>query len=167
MKNLAHPKLVAPRGDNRPGHTTPTGRHRIRSVQQASISTAVLAALFAVSALGAASNSVQRLPLNPNVVVSIPVATNRLTTVRFPGAISGLEATLVSTEPHPDSRFLLSFEPGQDFFSLRATGHGVNATLNVIWNHQTYVLELVESVARETPPPRGHRSDDVLDHVPH
>lgn len=104
-----------------------------------------LAAGLAATACADPATGVQRLVLDPNTVVSVPVATDRLTTVRFPGPIAGLEAAFIATQPHPDARFLLSFQPGQAFFSLQAVKPDVNATLNVVWNQQTYVLELTES----------------------
>lgn len=104
-----------------------------------------LISLLTLSALADNTNRVQRLALDPDSVVSVPVATDRLTTVRFPNPISGLEAAFVATEPHPDARFLLSFQPGNAFFSLRAAAPEVSATLNVVSDGQTYVLELVAS----------------------
>ncbi|MCZ7636799.1 MAG: hypothetical protein M5U12_12620 [Verrucomicrobia bacterium] len=60
----------------------------------------------------------------------------------LPGPIASLEAAFIATEPHPDARFLLSFQPGHEFFSLRALKPQTAATLNVVWNRRTYVLEL-------------------------
>jgi hypothetical protein len=92
-------------------------------------------------------------------VIRLPIARDRLTTVRFPGPISHLESALVATEPHPEALFLLSFHPGEAFFSLRALASGAATSLNVVWKKQTFVLELVEStspwlsVVFEDPPP--------------
>jgi hypothetical protein len=105
----------------------------------------VVCLLLAFAARAGVTNRVQRLALDPNQVVTVPVALDRLTTVRFPSPIAGLEAVFIATDPHPEARFLLSFQPGQEFFSLQATRLKVSASLNVIWQHQTYVLELVES----------------------
>ncbi|MCP5523229.1 MAG: hypothetical protein H7A46_16970 [Verrucomicrobiales bacterium] len=105
----------------------------------------VVCLLLALAARADATNRIQRLALDPNTVVTVPVALDRLTTVRFPSPIAGLEAVFIATEPHPEARFLVSFQPGQEFFSLQATRLKVSASLNVIWQHQTYVLELVES----------------------
>jgi hypothetical protein len=70
---------------------------------------------------------------------------DRLTTVRFPGPVSDIEAAFVATEPHPDARFLLSFRTGNEFFALRALARQATASLHVTWNRQTYVLDLYES----------------------
>jgi len=63
----------------------------------------------------------------------------------FPGPVSSLEAAFIATQPHPEARFLLSFQPGHEYFSLRALQRRASTTLNVVWNRQTFVLELVES----------------------
>ncbi|HRZ38515.1 MAG TPA: hypothetical protein P5534_19390 [Candidatus Paceibacterota bacterium] len=83
--------------------------------------------------------------MNPEVVVRIPVANDRVTTIRFPSPISSLEAAFIATELHPDARFLLSFKSGNEFFSVRALVPKATATMNVVWNRQTYVLDLFES----------------------
>ena len=105
----------------------------------------VLIAFLGASGLAQPTNPIQRLMLNPNAVTRIPVATDRLTTIRFPGPVSDLEASRIGIEPHPEALFLLSFQPGHAFFSLRALVARTNATLNVTWKGQTYVLEFVES----------------------
>ena len=105
------------------------------------------------------SPPIQKRMLDPMQVIRLPIARDRLTTVRFPGPISHLESALVSTEPHPEALFLLSFHPGEAFFSLRALASGAATSLNVVWKKQTFVLELVEStspwlsVVFEDPPP--------------
>ena len=91
------------------------------------------------------TNAIQRLLLDPLKVTRIPIATDRLTTLRFPSPPTDLASALVATEPHPTALFLLSFLPGESFFSLRALSPGVSTTLNVVWKSQTFVLELVES----------------------
>lgn len=91
------------------------------------------------------TNAIQRILLDPLKVTRIPIATDRLTTLRFPSPPTDLVSALVATEPHPAALFLLTFQPGEAFFSLRALGPGVSTTLNVVWKSQTYVLELVES----------------------
>ncbi|HRI16441.1 MAG TPA: hypothetical protein PLX89_25895 [Verrucomicrobiota bacterium] len=91
------------------------------------------------------SNLVQRVVLDPLQVTRIPVATDRLTTIRFPGPMTDLASALVATEAHPAAKFLLSFQPGESFFSIRALASGASTTLNVVWKSQTYVLELIES----------------------
>jgi hypothetical protein len=91
------------------------------------------------------SNSIQRVVLDPMKVTRIFVAQDRLTTVRFPSPISALESARVTTEPHPEALFQLSFNPGEPFFSVKAMAPEGMTSLNVIWKGDTYVLELVES----------------------
>lgn len=105
----------------------------------------LLAAALTIAAHGQSHPAIQRMALNPMTVVRIPVAIDRLTTVRFPSPVSDVEAVLVSTERHPQAQFLISFRPGNAFLSLVALATNNNTTLNVVWKDQTYVLELVES----------------------
>ena len=100
---------------------------------------------FAALAPAQPTNAIQRLALNPMAVTRIPVALDRLTTIRFPSPVSDLQAALIAVEPHPDALFLVAFQPGNAFFSVRALAPSTNTTLNVVWKNQTYVLELVES----------------------
>ena len=59
-------------------------------------------------------------PLDAKTVFRLPVASDRITTVYFPGPISGLEAAFVTLDGEPPARFQCSFLPGQRYFSLRA-----------------------------------------------
>ena len=75
----------------------------------------------------------------------MPVATNRVTTISFPGPIEAIDgagvtrgrknARPVSTRPH--QRLAVSFRARP-----RAKA---SANLNIRWNNQTYVFELTES----------------------
>ena len=88
---------------------------------------------------------IQRLVLDAQTVTRIPVALDRLTTVRLPSPPSDVESAGVGTEPHPRALFLLSLQAGSPSFSLRALVANTNTTLNVSWKGQTYVFELFES----------------------
>ena len=88
--------------------------------------------------------AVSSVVLNPREVVVVQVAADRLSTVSFPSPISHLEAAYVSLDAEPPSRFQLSFQPGNSFFSVRALGNA-RASINVRWNGNTYVFELVPS----------------------
>lgn len=100
--------------------------------------------------------------LDPRVVLRVPVSRDRLTTVRFPSPVSDLEGTYLSAGDEPPARFQISFQPGKNFFSLRALATNVSTTLTVGWRGQFHVLELVESsepllvlnlMAAPVPPP--------------
>jgi hypothetical protein len=105
------------------------------------------------------TNPIQRLVLDSNRVTRIFVGEDRLTTLRFPSPVASLESARVVTEAHPEALFQVFFQPGEAFFSVRALAVKASTTLNVVWRHQTYVFELVESplpwlsVVLETPRP--------------
>lgn len=88
---------------------------------------------------------IQARALDPHQVVPVPVAIDRLTTVRFPSPISDLVSALVSTEPHPEALFVVIFQPGEAFFSVRALRPNATTSLNVVWRAQTHVFELTAS----------------------
>jgi hypothetical protein len=102
-------------------------------------------ALTAAVAGAQATNPIQRLVLDPLALPRIPVAVDRLTTVRLPSPPSDIESARVSTEPHPDALFLFSIQPGSASFSVRALCRNTNTTLNLSWKNQTYVFEFFES----------------------
>jgi hypothetical protein len=102
-------------------------------------------AVLAATGWAQPTNPIQRLTLDATTVVRIPVALDRLTTVRLPGPPSDVESARVGTEPHPEALFLLSIQPASPTFSVRALVPHTNTTLNVTWKGQTYVLDLFES----------------------
>jgi hypothetical protein len=89
------------------------------------------------------ANPIQRRVLDPTKVVRILVGEDRLTTIRFPAPIAGMESARASTDPHSESLFLVSFEPGEAFFSVRALVPDGATSLNVTWKKETYVFELI------------------------
>ncbi len=91
------------------------------------------------------TSPIRRLVLDPLQVLVIPVALDRVTTLRFPSPVSDLVSALISTEPHPGAHFLMTFHPGESFFSVRALQAQAATTLNVVWKSQTFVLQLQES----------------------
>jgi len=101
--------------------------------------------LAGVTAAAQPTNPIQQLTLDPMKVTPIPVALDRLTTIRFPSPISDLQSARIAAEQHPEAFFLLSFQPGNAFFSVRALTATTNTSINVVWKNQTYVLELIES----------------------
>ena len=104
-----------------------------------------LSTLIVCPTLAEPLNPIQLHRLDPQRVLRLPVALDRLSTIRFPSPISSLEAALVSTERHPDALFLMSFQPGNAHFSVLALKPQAQTTLNVVWKDRVYVLELVES----------------------
>jgi len=104
-----------------------------------------LASLFLTVATASAQPTNRQVWLDPLQVVRVQVAQDRLTTVRFPGPISDLEGAFIAANAEPPARFQASFNPGSEWFSLRALTTNVSATLAVGWNGNVYHLECVES----------------------
>jgi hypothetical protein len=101
--------------------------------------------LTAAVALAAPPEAIQRVTLDENVVVTVPVATNRITTISFPGPITAIDAVGVTADGKTPGQFQLAHSKGSTFLSVRALARKAATNLNIRWNKHTYVLELVES----------------------
>lgn len=101
--------------------------------------------LAATVALAGEPEAIQRVTLDERVVVTVPVATNRVTTISFPGPIAAIDAVGVSADPKVPGQFQLAHTKGSSFLSVRASARKVATNLNIRWNKKTYVFELVES----------------------
>lgn len=101
--------------------------------------------LVATVALADPPEAIQRLTLDDRVVVTVPVATNRVTTISFPGPISAIDAAGVSSDPKVPGQFQLAHTKGSAFLSVRALARKAATNLNIRWNKRTYVFELIES----------------------
>ncbi len=97
------------------------------------------------SPAGVSNRPIQQITLDPLQVIRVPVATDRLTTLRFPSPVSDLASAMISTEPHPSALFQMTFHPGESFFSVRALRARASTTLNVVWKSQTFVFLFDES----------------------
>lgn len=98
-------------------------------------------------ALARSSDSIQRLTLDERVVVTVPVATNRVTTISLPGPIAALDAAGVTADGKTPGQFQIAHTKGSSFLSIRALARKAATNLNLRWNKRTYVFELVESDA--------------------
>lgn len=106
----------------------------------------ILICLFLPStAIGGDVAAIQNIPLDDRVVYTVPVSTNRVTTVSFPSPISAIDAAGVTTDPKVQGQFQLAHTRGSAFLSVRALAPKSAANLNVRWNKRTYVFELIES----------------------
>ena len=114
---------------------------------KASSSLVFLALLAAIIVAAAPPESIQRAILDDRVVVVVPVATNRVTTISFPGPISAIDGAGVSADPKVPGAFQLAHTKGSSFLSVRAAARASASNLNIRWNRRTYVFELVESNA--------------------
>ena len=93
----------------------------------------------------AKDNAIQSLVLDEQTVYAIPVATNRVTTISFPGPITAIEAAQASIDPQKPAPFLIAYTKGESFLSVRAEVKKAVTNVNIRWNNQTYVLEFIES----------------------
>jgi len=101
--------------------------------------------LAATTALAAPPEAIQRLTLDERVVVTVPVSTNRVTTISFPGPIAAIDAVGVTSDGKTPGQFQLAHTKGSSFVSVRALSRKAATNLNIRWNKRTYVFELVES----------------------
>jgi len=80
-------------------------------------------------------------PLDEFVIYDIAVASKTGTpTVMFPSEISGLFAKSVAVQEQENAGFLISFMPGNFYFSIRALKPDAEDHLTVIFNRKAYVL---------------------------
>lgn len=101
--------------------------------------------LAATVALAAPPEAVQRITLDERVVVTVPVATNRVTTISLPGPIAAIDAVGVTADGKTPGQFQLAHTKGSSFLSVRALARKAATNLNIRWNKRTYVFELIES----------------------
>jgi hypothetical protein len=111
-------------------------------------SSSIFCLLISGLSLGAAAarDQVERVRLDDRLVITVPVATNRVTTLCFPSAIAAIDAAGVSTDPNLPALFQMAHSKGTSFVSVRAMIAKAASNLNIRWNNRTYVFELVESL---------------------
>jgi hypothetical protein len=103
--------------------------------------------VLAAACLTAAAKDkhIKEFVLDERTVYSIPVSTERVTTISFPGPISAIDAAQVTIDPKTLAAFHVTHSKGSWFFSVRAIAKKSTTNINLRWNNKTYVLELVES----------------------
>jgi hypothetical protein len=85
-------------------------------------------------------------PLDEFVIYDVPVAfKSGATTIMFPSQISGLYAKTVATQEQENAGFLITFTPGNFYFTIRALKRDAEDHLTVIFNRKAYVLHLTAS----------------------
>jgi len=113
-----------------------------------SIANSLLAAgVLASMTLAAQSQPIQQVWLDDRVAVSVPVATNRVTTISFPSPIEAIDGAGITVDGKTPGVFQLAHAKGSAFLSVRALAPRASANLNLRWNDHTYVFELIESNA--------------------
>lgn len=105
----------------------------------------LLILLAASGAFAHSPDAIQRLTLDERVVVTVPVATNHVTTISFPGPIAAIDAVGVTADGKTPGQFQLAHTKGSSFVSVRALTRKAATNLNIRWNKRTYVFEVVES----------------------
>jgi hypothetical protein len=101
--------------------------------------------LTATVALAQPSQQILTDLLDENVLIEVPVATNRVTTISFPSAITAIDGAGVTVDGKTPGLFQLAHTRGSAFLSVRALLPKATANLNIRWNDHTYVFELLES----------------------
>jgi len=102
-------------------------------------------ALAANVALAQPTKEIVKDFLDENVLVVVPVATNRVTTISFPNAITAIDGAGITVDGKTPGQFQLAHTKGSAFISVRALLPKAAANLNIRWNDRTYVFELLES----------------------
>jgi hypothetical protein len=107
--------------------------------------TVSLAVTVFAAAAALAQPPIQQIWLDDRVVVSVPVATNRVTTLSFPGSIEAIDGAGFTLDGKTPGQFQLAHVKGSPFLSVRALTASATGNLNVRWNNHTYVFELSTS----------------------
>jgi hypothetical protein len=104
----------------------------------------LLILLAATVAFAGPPEAIQRVTLDERAVISVPVATNHVTTISFPGPITAIDAVGVTADGKTPRQFQLAHTKGSSFLSVRALVRKAATNLNIRWNKRTYVFEVVE-----------------------
>ncbi len=107
---------------------------------------ALISVLAWVGIIATQAGPITQKPLDEFVIYDVPVAHKTgTTTVMFPSEISGLYAKSVSTQEQENAGFLITFTPGNFYFTIRALKADAEDHLTVIFNRKAYVLHLTAS----------------------
>jgi hypothetical protein len=91
----------------------------------------------------------KQVPLDNYVITRVPVATGKgNTTIMFPSPIQALYASRCAFQEQSNADFLLDFQPGQYWFTVRALKRDVEDFITVIYERKAYVIRINAS---ETP----------------
>lgn len=98
----------------------------------------VLSLLLAVTAF---AGPITQKPFDEFVIYDISVAAKTGT----PAEISGLFAKSIAAQEQENAGFLISFTPGNFYFTIRALKKDTENHLTVIFNRKAYALDLTAS----------------------
>ena len=82
--------------------------------------TVTVSRTFANVALAQPSKEILKDFLDENVLIVVPVATNRVTTISFPSAITAIDGAGVTVDGKTPGLFQLAHTKGSAFLSVRA-----------------------------------------------
>lgn len=90
---------------------------------------------------GVAHAAIRAYPLDDRTVYTICLSPEAPTTCVFPGTLTALEGAQIAAKPEDSGApVLLSYQPGADYFSMRAARAGATGALNVVFRAKVYVL---------------------------
>jgi hypothetical protein len=94
----------------------------------------------------ATAGPLKQINLDNYVIRNIPVATIKGNTViMFPAPIQALYASRCALQEQPNADFMLDFQPGQYWFTLRALKRDVEDYITVMYERKAYVLHVTAS----------------------
>jgi hypothetical protein len=105
----------------------------------------ILSCLLLMGASEATARVIKSLPLDPRRVYTVAVGVDVPTTCVFPGPLGAMATAGVSDQAEAQPPVLLSHQPGAAWFTVRALQADAKAALNVFYNGEAYVLDLVAS----------------------
>ena len=101
--------------------------------------------IWLLPALGIAG-PLKQIPLDNYVIQNVPVATlTGNTVIMFPAPIQALYASRCALQEQPNADFLLDFQPGQYWFTLRALKRDVEDYVTVMYERKAYVVHVTAS----------------------
>ena len=90
--------------------------------------------------------AITQKPLDELLVYEIPVAENLgNTTILFPSPISGIFASKAASTVQPNAEFLIDYQQGSYYFTVRALKPGVQDYINVVFDRKVYVFHIFAS----------------------
>ena len=94
----------------------------------------------------ALAGPLKQIPLDNYVIQKVPVATLPGTTcIMFPAPIQALYASRCALQEQPNADFLLDFQPGQYWFTLRALKRDVEDYITVLYERKAYVIHVTST----------------------
>lgn len=99
--------------------------------------------LIAFAAPLAGAPAVRTYPLAAETVYTVTLALDEPTTCTFPGPLTALDGANVAPQPGDGVVVLLSYQPGRNFFSVRAAREGAKGGLNVVYRDKVYALRFI------------------------